>query len=198
MKLLNRLFWKGIIAVLPVTLTLYLFLIILNKAETFFGTMLKNFIGSEFYLPGLGIFLTVILMILVGGLVSNFLTGSIINFFMNQFERVPFIKTIYNPLRDLISLFGGSAHNNMKKVVLIKLENLGVEAIGLVTREEFDDIPEGQIGENSIAVYIPMSYMLGGFTAIVSRDAVKELDIPVEKAIKLAITGWIKSDKNPL
>ncbi len=86
----------------------------------------------------------------------------------------------------------------MKKVVLVRLDKIGVECIGLVTREEFSDLPLGSVPDSKIAVYIPMSYMLGGFTTLVDRDQVTPLDIPVEKAIKLAITGWIKTEKHQL
>ena len=198
MGLISRLFWKGLIVVMPITLTIYLLVIILVKAETVFGQMLKGMIGPDLYIPGSGLFLTFVTMIAVGVLVNNLITGKIINFFINQFERMPFIKAIYSPLRDLISLFGGDGPENMKKVVLVKLDKIGIECIGLVTREEFSDLPEGSIGSEKIAVYIPMSYMLGGFTTIVDRDQVTPVDIPVEKAIKLAITGWIKAEKNPL
>ena len=85
-----------------------------------------------------------------------------------------------------------------KKVVLVKHPQLGFECIGLVTREEFDDLPIGIVSPNIVAVYIPLSYMLGGVTALIPKSEVKEVDIPVERAIKLAITGWIKADKNAL
>ena len=86
----------------------------------------------------------------------------------------------------------------MKKVVMVDFEKLGLKSLGLVTREEFSDLPEGTIDEGEIAVYIPMAYMIGGFTVMVPRSSVKSVDIPVEKAIKLAITGWIKAEKNGL
>ena len=173
-------------------------LIILNKAEGLFANLIKSVIGPSLYIPGLGIFLTIVLMVMVGILVSNFLTGSIIRFFINTFEKVPFIKAIYNPLRDLMSLFGGGGPDSMKKVVMVNFDKLGFQSLGLVTREEFDDLPDGTFEEDTIAVYVPMRYMLGGFTAIVPRSSVREVDIPVDKAIKLAITGWIKADKNAL
>ena len=97
-----------------------------------------------------------------------------------------------------MSLFGSSSSSEMKKVVLVNFENLNMKAIGLVTREEFDDIEGLQLGEDNITVYIPMSYMLGGFTVIVPRKNVEPVNIPVEKALKLAITGWIKADKDAL
>ncbi|MEE2670101.1 MAG: DUF502 domain-containing protein [Bdellovibrionota bacterium] len=196
--MINRLFWKGLIVVMPITLTIYLLGVILVNAENVFGQMLKKLIGPELYIPGSGLLLTFVLMIGVGVLVSNFITGSVIRFFIAQFERVPLIKAIYNPLRDLMSLFGGNGPEEMKKVVLVRLDKIGVECIGLVTREEFSDLPLGSVPDSKIAVYIPMSYMLGGFTTLVDRDQVTPLDIPVEKAIKLAITGWIKTEKHQL
>lgn len=196
MGLLNRLFWKGLIVLMPVTLTIYFLFFIMTKAEGLFGNYIKSMLGSQLYIPGLGILVTFIAILGVGVLVSNFITGRVIHFFILQFEKVPFIKAIYNPLKDLMSLFGGNGQDKMKKVVLVNFEKLGFRSIGLVTREEFSDLPGMPIESDHITVYIPMSYMLGGFTAIVPRSSVTEVDIPVEKAIKLAITGWIKADKN--
>lgn len=198
MKLINRLFFKGLIVVLPLSLSVYILMIVVVKMENLFAQLFKGIIGPGSYIPGLGIFLTFVAIIGVGILVSNYITGSVIRFVMSFFEKVPFLKAVYNPLRDLIALFGGESANNMKKVVLVNFEKMGLKSLGLVTREEFDDLPEGTLDNDQIAVYIPMSYMLGGFTAIVPRSSVVEVDIPVEQAIKLAITGWIKADKNVL
>ena len=196
MNMINKLFFKGLIVVMPVTLTLYLMVVISTKAENLFGNLLKDFLGPGLYIPGFGILLTVIAIIGVGVLAGNFITGRIINWAISTFEKIPFLKAIYNPLRDLMSLFAGGGTDNMKKVVIVNFEKLGFKSIGLVTREEFSDIPEGTFPDDNIAVYVPMSYMLGGFTTIVPRSSVTEVDIPVEKAFKLAITGWIKADQN--
>lgn len=196
MKVINKLFWKGLVVVTPITLSVYLLLIMLNKAEGIFGKIIKSLIGPSNYIPGLGIFLTIILMIIVGLLVSNLITGSVIKFFINQFEKFPIIKTIYNPLKDLMSLFGGNNTDKMKKVVMVDFPKMGLKSLGLVTREEFDDLGNCGISNDEIAVYIPMGYMIGGFTVIVPRESLTELDLPVETALKLAITGWVKADKN--
>ena len=198
MKIINQLFLKGLIVVMPVTLTIYLLVIISTKAESLFGDLIKEFLGPQLYIPGSGIVLTIAAIIGVGVLVSNFITGSIIKWFISKFEKVPFIKAIYSPLRDLMSLFAGGGEDKMKKVVMVNFEKLGFRSIGLITRDEFSDLPSGTIAEDNIAVYIPMSYMLGGFTTIVPRKDVVEVDIPVEQAIKLAITGWIKADKDEI
>ncbi len=197
MKIINHLFLKGFIVVMPLTLTLYLLYAVCVKAESIFGNIIKSLLGEQFYLPGLGIVLTLAIILLVGVLVSNYLTSRIVHFFISQFEKVPFLRAIYGPLKDLMSMFSTSDSNEkMKRVVLVDLEGVGFKSLGLVTREDFSDLNNPDSFQDRIAVYIPMSYMIGGFTAFVERSKVEEVDIPVDKALKLALTGWIQAENN--
>lgn len=196
LKFLNKIFFNGLFVLIPVTLTVYLILAISKASEKLFAPVISRFFGEDFNIPGFGLVLTFLFILFVGILVSNFITGRLIKFFISQFEKVPFIKTIYNPLKDLMSLFSQGSNKNMKKVVVIKLKETGMDTLGLITREDFSDIGETIFGDNKVAVYIPLSYMVGGVTVIVDKSEVKEVDIPVEKAFKLAITGWIKSEND--
>jgi uncharacterized membrane protein len=67
--------------------------------------------------------------------------------------------------------------------------------MGLVTRDQFKDLPQEAVHDGSLAVFIPFSYGVGGFTVIVPRASVRETSLPAEKALQLAITGWVKSSK---
>jgi uncharacterized membrane protein len=190
-KTIYSIFLKGLIVVLPVTLTITLISWVVVKAEGMFGQMLNNLMG-EYYIPGVGILATVLTIFLAGLLVSNYITEKFINYLLSKFEKVPLIKVIYNPLKDLFALFGSGASNqNMKHVVLVKPANSEMKFVGLLTRESFPDLPKDTFGDEQVAVYVPMSYMFGGFTTIVPRSSIEVIDIPVEKAMKLAITGWI-------
>ena len=194
MKHINQIFFKGLIVVLPITLTFYLLIWASYKIESLFGSIIEWLIGQWLYIPGLGIVVTLIFIFLVGLLVNNYITGRFFKWLTNTLEKVPLIKVIYNPLKDLMALIPGRSSNKDKpqRVVLVPLENLGVNALGLVTREELDELP----GSDLISVYIPLSYMLGGLTVLIERDKVKKVDIPVEQALKLSVTAWIKaSDK---
>ncbi len=64
--------------------------------------------------------------------------------------------------------------------------------LGLVTRDDFHDLPLGPYTEGRVAVFIPFSYGLGGYTILVDRSRLTEVDMPTEKAMSLAITGWVK------
>jgi uncharacterized membrane protein len=190
MKYINQIFFKGLIVVLPITLTFYLLIWASYKIESLFGSGLQWLVGQWLYIPGLGIVVTLIFIFLVGLLVNNYITGRFFSWLSQTLEKVPLIKVIYNPLKDLMALIPGrsSEKDRPQKVVLVPLEGLGINALGLVTREELEELP----GTNLIPVYIPLSYMLGGFTILIEKDKVKKVDIPVDQALKLSLTAWIK------
>lgn len=192
MKHINQIFFKGLIVVLPITLTFYLLIWASYKVESLFGSTLEMMIGQWLYIPGLGIVVTLVFIFLVGLLVNNYFTGRFFKWLTNTLEKVPLIKVIYNPLKDLMALIPGksSDKDKLQKVVLVPLEGMGVEVMGLVTREEINEIPDSS---HLIAVYVPLSYMLGGITVLVPRDKVKKIDIPVDQALKLSVTAWIKA-----
>ena len=85
----------------------------------------------------------------------------------------------------------------LQTVVLVDMGESGVRALGVVTRESFKDLPAiEKNADDRVAVYIPMSYGLGGFTLMVPRSKITHIDMPIEKAMSLAITGWVKADKS--
>jgi uncharacterized membrane protein len=62
-------------------------------------------------------------------------------------------------------------------------------AIGFVTRDDASELGLGPAAEGTIAVYFPMSYQIGGYTLLLPRDRVEPLDIPIETAMRLVLTG---------
>lgn len=195
MKHLNQIFFKGLIVVLPITLTFYLLFWASINIESLFGSGLRILMGQDLYIPGLGILLTLAFVFLVGLLVDNYVTGRFFAWLTQSLERIPLIKVIYNPLKDLMALIPGRSNEKDKpqRVVLVPLEGLGVEVMGLVTREDLDEIDE----TSKVTVYVPFSYMLGGMTLIVPKGKVKKVNMPVDQALKLSVTAWIKASEEP-
>lgn len=190
MKKLNQYFFKGLIVVLPITLTFYLLYWASSKVESIFEPFLARVLGEWLYIPGLGILLSLVFIMLVGVLVSNYITGRVFTWLTGLLEKVPLIKTVYLPLRDLMGLIPGkSSERSLQRVVLVPLEPMGVKVLGLVTREELDEINE----KNLVSVYVPFSYMLGGVTVLVEPSKLEKVDIPVDQALKLSVTSWIKA-----
>ncbi len=188
MKKFNQIFFKGLIVVLPIMLTFYLLYWASVKAEGLFGSVILWAVGQEFYWPGTGIVLTIAFIFVVGVLAHNYVTARLFKWFTTQMEKFPLIKAIYNPLKDLMALIPGrSGQSSNQKVVLVRMGT--VQLMGLVTREGLDELAQPKL----ISVYVPFSYMLGGMTLLVPADQVEKVDIPVDQALKLSVTAWIKA-----
>ncbi len=194
MKQLQKIFLQGLVTFLPIALTIYIIYAGIAIVDSFLGDSLRQVL--PFYSPGLGFLLTIVLIFVLGLLLNNLITGGIFLKLEQRLMKVPFIKAIYSPLRDLMNLFSkGGGPAGLQKVVFVDMGENGIRAMGLVTRESFSDIPaiEANAGDR-VAVYIPMSYGLGGFTLMVPRNKLTPLDMPIEKAMSLAITGWVKAE----
>lgn len=192
MSRFQAIFLRGLVVTLPVTLTVTFLIWVIGKFEQILAPIWEKILGPENYIVGLGLVSSFALVMIIGIMVDNYLTQKIIQSFMNQFSKFPVIKTIYGPIRDFITLLGGqSGAISMKNVVLYEIKP-ETWIIGLVTRENFND-PKLKVFSDMdlIPVYMPSSFMFGGYTILVNRSKVKSIDIPVETAIKLAITGWV-------
>ncbi|RYZ86859.1 MAG: DUF502 domain-containing protein [Proteobacteria bacterium] len=190
-KNLRQIFFKGLFTFLPMALTIYILYAGIVIMEGMMGTTLAR-LFPEFYYPGFGFLLTIILIFILGFLLNNLITASFFGTLEKVLLRVPFIKAIYSPLKDLMNLFshnGASAH---KSVVLVDIGGTGVKMLGLVTREDFRDLSLGPAAEGRVAVFIPFSYGLGGYTVLVEHSRLTDIDMPAERAMSLAITGWVK------
>lgn len=195
MKRLQQIFLRGLVTFIPLALTVFIIVGGIRGVDNIFGNALRQIL--PFYIPGLGVLLTVLIIFLLGLLLTNFITAGLMHEVEQKLTEVPFIKAIYSPLRDLMNLFSkGGGPEGLKTVVLVDLTgDNGIKAMGLVTRDVFSDIPAlDKYADQRVAVYIPFSYGLGGFTFLIPRSRLERVDIPIEKAMSLAITGWVKVD----
>ena len=197
MSKLQRIFASGLITFLPIAVTIYVVYAGVTIVENLLGRILIQVLPENTYIPGYGFLATLVLIFLLGLSLNNFVTGGILQQLQEKLTEVPFIKVVYAPLRDVMNLFSkGHGSSTLQKVVFVQFDN-GKEILGLVTRENFNDLGSNiKIAPEKIAVYIPMSYGMGGYTVLIDKNLVKPTDIPVEKAMSLALTAWIKTDSN--
>ncbi|MBU4321583.1 MAG: DUF502 domain-containing protein, partial [Gammaproteobacteria bacterium] len=84
-----------------------------------------------------------------------------------------------------------------QQVVLLKMPGHELSIVGLVTRQSMKGLPKG-IGEleDQVAVYLPMGYMIGGYTVFVPRSWTVPVDMSVEEAMRMALIAFMSSNKN--
>jgi uncharacterized membrane protein len=191
----NKIFFRGLITLLPIAVTIYVVYSSVIILDGMLGSILRLVLPASIYFPGLGFILILVLIYSFGLLLNNFVMARILSSLEKQLAEVPFIKAIYSPLRDLMNLFSKKDNHQMGSVVLVRMGDSNARAMGLMTREKFDDLKiNTQIVDDKIAVYFPLSYGLGGYTLLVPQSLVEKVDIPVETAMRLAITGWVHTD----
>lgn len=197
MNRLGTVMFRGLVAMLPAILTIYILFWLVRSAETVLGGMLKVLLPVGWYIPGMG---------LLAGIVATFLFGLGLNAFMVRrlldlsekvADQIPVIKTLYGSLKDFIGFFANQRDSQFSQVVSIELEFGGkpMRLIGFVTRSDFSTLPAGIAEEDEIAVYLPLSYQIGGYTVIVPRSAVKPINISTHRAMGFVVTGGMTADK---
>jgi uncharacterized membrane protein len=75
------------------------------------------------------------------------------------------------------------------------LDNKDVGLIGFITREDFKDLPKNLGDKDKVAVYLPMSYQVGGFMVIVPKSRITIVDMSIEEAMKFALTAGLSTGK---
>ncbi len=200
MNALGKLFLKGLAVVIPVALTLAILWWIATSAEQLMGAVLKFTLPDGWYVPGMGLVSGLALIALIGLLSHVLIFQKLFNLGDAIFHRLPLVKTIYTAIKDFIGYLNPDKKSEMNKVVMVQLPIMQLpgqsfQLIGFVTREQFDDLPFTPVAEDPVAVYMPMSYQIGGYTLFLPRSALTPLDIPFEQAMRLVLTGAVSKQR---
>jgi uncharacterized membrane protein len=191
MRWLWNTFLKGLAAVLPVALTIYVVFWLARTAESILGGPLRALLPAGYW-PGLGLTAAFVLIILVGVIVDAYVVRRLFRFGESLLARIPIVKTIFGALKDVSRFLpaGGKARD-LKRVVLWRFGT--ARLIGFVTEEHLNARLFGPGHEDVVAVYFPMSYQIGGYTLYLQKSELEETQLSVEEAMRLVLIGGVSS-----
>ena len=196
-KQLYQYFFRGLITALPVGLTVYLFYVFLSWSEDVAMQLIRPFIGG-FYIPGMGLLLGVTGIFLLGFLVSQRAAGKLLSWLELPFTNLPVVKSIYSSLKEFADYFSPQRSKSAQQmVVILRMPGQALEMVGLVTRQRVDDLPAGFLQGDRVAVYLPMGYMIGGYTVFVPREWVQPIDMSVEEAMRATLFAFMSTASGP-
>lgn len=188
LKAFSRILLTGFITVVPVVLTVSLMYWLATSSEQLMSDMLHWVMPESFYFPGLGVIVGLLVMFIIGLLMKAYLIRRVFALSEKMLYRLPLIKSVYRAFRDLFD-FMSPKKNGLGQVVAVNLN--GVQAIGFITQENKNRLPEAFREIDSVLVYLPMSYMMGGHTVFVPRENVQELDMSMDEALRFVLTAGI-------
>jgi uncharacterized membrane protein len=182
---------KGLVAILPIGLTLYLVYWLALAAERFVSPVIRLVLPESFYWPGLGLLAGLLLLYLAGLAVNAYVIRNLLGVGDQLLERIPLVKTIYVATRDFMQFFPAAGRSSdLKRVVLVPLGPGKI--IGFVTAENASLLGPGAGDGTLVAVYLPMSYMVGGYTLFLPRSAIEPTSLTVEAGMRLALMGGVQ------
>lgn len=180
---------KGSMVVLPLLITVWAIwsaFVWLNGI----GLDLLAFLHlSSLYFPGIGLLLMLALLLITGLAFEFNPVGWIYQYVEEALLRFPLVKTLYGAVKDFAAMFDKEKEQS-KQTVLLKVENLG-QVIGFITTTKMPTPLQDALGRELVAVYVPMSYMIGGHTVFVPKDDLTLVDWSFEDAMRFAITAGV-------
>lgn len=183
---------KGLVAILPIGLTVYLVYWLAGTAERLFSRALKPLLPESAYWPGMGLLAGLFVLYLAGLAVNAYVVRRALRVGDRLFARIPVVKTIYVAIRDFMRFFPASGQgSDLKRVVMVPFGPGKV--IGFVTAESGEALGIGGSAVDTVAVYLPMSYMVGGYTIFVPRELVETTALSVEEGMRIALMGGVRS-----
>lgn len=194
---LKAYFFTGILVTAPVMITFF----VAYKLIVFVDVSVNKLLPPQFALnnylpftiPGLGIIILVVALILIGMFAAGFLG----RFFLRLGEwivyKVPFISSVYSLLKQIFETFLSSKSDAFKKVVLLEYPRKGIWILGFVSTDTEGEVKD-IVKKDMVNVFIPTTpNPTSGFLIFVPREDVVELEMSVEDGIKFVISGGIVS-----
>ncbi len=190
---LRKYFLSGLAVFLPLTLAVYVFVWLMNFVEKLLGKYLKPLFLEyyDFYFWGIGI-LVLVLLILFGGFLITHYFGKVMHRVAEKLVlKVPLLNTIYPAFKEISKFLFRSQKVNIQKVVMVQWPRPGVYVVAFLTNTTSERIAR-HTGKKLCNVMIPsVPNPLTGFAVMIPEDEITPLDITIEEAVKIIVSGGV-------
>jgi len=197
LRSINRSILVGLVTILPIVLTVYLVYWLVVSAETLLGNLLRVTMGDAWYRPGMGVVSLLVVAFVVGVLMRTLVAQRLFALGERIINRLPLVRSVYQSLRDLLEYFSPQRKKQFEQVVSVSFGDTGLQVIGLITQSGPDNLPAGFGDADSVLVYFPMAYNIGGYAALMPRSAVRPLNVSLEEAMRFLLTAGVTGSGRP-
>lgn len=194
---LRNAFIAGILSCLPIVVTVWFLRFVFDKFSGFLLPYFDMFIVRydlviPRYIMELFSFIVILLAILCIGLVAKHYVGKKFFNILEAFvSKIPFAKSVYGIMRQIVDTFQNAGGGNFKKVVLVEYPRKGIFSMGFITKDASDFFTKAT-GQDCVSVFMPTTpNPTSGFVLIIPKCELIELKIPVEEGVKYIISAGI-------
>lgn len=187
---LKKIFTTGLLTLLPLGITLYVFYLIFNFLDNLLGGIFEHY-GIR--VPGIGFAAGIALIFLVGFIASNLIGRKLIFYGELVFQNLPLARSIYTSARQIIDAFTVQGRHAFQQVVLLEYPRQGLYVLGFVTGSSRGEVQE-KTREEVWNIFVPTTpNPTSGMLILAPRKEVIELEMSVEDGMKLIISGGLVS-----
>ena len=198
---LRRWFFAGLLVSAPILLTIYITWLLINLIDGYAASLVPTQFNpatyTDFPIPGVGIVFAVVLIIIIGALTTGLLGRSLIKFGEGLLSRVPVMRSLYGATKQIMETVMASQSDAFREVVLIEYPRRGIWVIGFVTGNTKGEV-QNMSSENLINIFVPTTpNPTSGFLLFLPREDAISLDMGVEEAVKMVVSGGIVTPSDP-
>ena len=196
---ISRWFINGLLASLPISVTLYITWWFASLTESFFGAPLRSWLGvradeTGYYFFGLGLVFMIVILVTIGLFLEFYLGRLLMSWSESVLARIPVVKQLYYSIKEIIEFFNPEKKMNAGNYMVIVTPIPNVRMLGYVTRDTLESM-KGELGDNDdVVVILPFCYQMGGNCIIVPRSMVRRVDLTFEEGMKVALSGFVLGD----
>lgn len=201
MKSLRRYIVAGILVWAPLAVTYLLLRFAVNVMDRTLLLLPAQYRPDEilgFHIPGLGVILAFVVLLLTGVLAANFVGRAFVGGWESLLDRIPVVRAVYSAAKNFAEMVFSDTSTSFKNVLLIEYPRKGVYSLAFQTATELGEV-QGRTGEDVMCCFVPTTpNPTSGFIIIVPRKDVTVLDMDVDEALKMIISlgvvvpGWRK------
>ncbi|MDD5005107.1 MAG: DUF502 domain-containing protein [Candidatus Omnitrophica bacterium] len=194
---MRKYFITGSLIVLPALITIFLFLWLFRFLDGILGRYINYYLMSQYgyTIPGLGIIFAIIFILFVGFVATHLINRSVLLILEGWFVRFPLIKQIYPAVKQMVYFLFANTKTSFKRTVLVEFPRKGIYSLGFMTNDGCKYFNE-KTDKELVTVLIPTTPSpLTGYLIFVPKEDIVFVDISVEDALKIIISGGVV---NPL
>ncbi len=154
------------------------------------GMLLQQLLQTEepVHIPGLGVILTLVVLILTGVLAANFVGRAFVGGWESLMDRIPIVRSVYSAAKNFAEVVFSDSSQSFKRVLLIEYPRKGLYSLAFQTSSELGEV-QGRTGEEVVCCFVPTTpNPTSGFIIIVPRKDITVLDMEVDEALKMIIS----------
>ena len=191
MHTVRRYFVAGLLVWIPLGITLWvlkLLVDVMDQSLLLLPTSLRSEALFGFHVPGLGIILTVAIVLATGAVAANFFGQKLLGFGHRILTRIPIVRSIYGGVKQISDTLFSPEGKAFRRAVLVRYPHAGAWTVALVTGTPQNEVAE-ILGREQISVFVPTTpNITAGFFLIVPRSETIELEMSVDAALKYIIS----------